>query len=63
MYGTFKFDNEAIFDALKQDNNLGFCTNCGTEHDGCEPDAEDYECDECEKMAVYGLDNILLNMV
>ncbi len=28
-------------------DNPGFCTDCGAEADGVEPDAEGYECESC----------------
>ena len=42
------------------DNNDGFCTHCGAEQYGVEPDAKGYECDECGRCKVYGLDELLL---
>ena len=46
-------------DAL--DNDGGWCTNCKDfTHDGCEPDAEEYRCPECENDTVYGVENALL---
>ncbi len=38
----------------------GFCLECGAERDGCEPDAEGYECEECGAMAVMGAENVLI---
>jgi hypothetical protein len=35
-------------------DNPGFCRKCGAERDGCEPDAEGYECYECGARAVDG---------
>lgn len=40
--------------------NLGYCTRCGAEHYECEPDARGYTCEECEKPAVYGFEELLL---
>lgn len=34
--------------------NPGFCTACGEEAEGCEPDARDYTCESCDEPAVYG---------
>ena len=39
--------------------NVGLCTACGAERDGCEPDAEDYECEECGEDKVMGYMNLL----
>ena len=41
----------------------GFCTRCGGEADGVEPDARDYECESCGSHAVYGAEELLIMMV
>lgn len=41
------------------DENPGFCLACGAERDGCEPDAEEYECEECHEFQVYGACRIM----
>ena len=50
---------ERICDAAESQlygtENPGFCRACGADHDGCEPDAEKYECYECGKKEVYGI--------
>ena len=38
----------------------GFCTACGAEAYGVEPDAHEYECEECGAMAVYGAGELVL---
>ena len=43
-------------------DNLGFCVKCGHEQDGCEPDAQKYECEECGAPAVYGADDLLMRV-
>lgn len=43
-------------------DNPGFCTACGTEAEGVEPDARQYHCDECGEHAVYGADELALMM-
>lgn len=40
----------------------GFCTACGAEAEGVEPDAEDYECEHCGESAVQGADNLLVTL-
>lgn len=44
-------------------DNPGFCIKCGEEQDGCEPDAEQYTCENCNKRAVYGAAQLLLYMI
>lgn len=40
-------------------DNPGFCTTCGEENDGCEPDARDYICDHCGEATVFGAEELL----
>ena len=41
--------------------NPGWCTTCGDwTHDGCEPEATRYECDECGKRTVYAAEMLLV---
>jgi len=41
-------------------DNPGFCIACGVDADGVEPDAEEYECESCGAMAVFGAEEIVL---
>lgn len=41
-------------------DNPGFCLSCGNEQDGCEPDARNYECEECGARKVFGAEEILM---
>ena len=39
----------------------GGCTACGAiKYDGCEPDAREYECEECGEHSVYGAEELLM---
>ena len=40
----------------------GFCLACGNEQGGCEPDARAYECEACGEHAVYGAEELLIEM-
>lgn len=51
---------DAIEESWRSTYNPGFCTECGNEQDGCEPDAEGYECEACGKHAVSGAETCLL---
>jgi hypothetical protein len=55
---------EAVMEAAKRQmfgcDNPGFCLACGEEADGCEPDAEGYECEVCGEMAVMGAEEVML---
>jgi hypothetical protein len=44
-------------------DNPGFCIACGAEADGCEPDAEGYECEECGESAVMGASELLFLVI
>lgn len=44
-------------------DNPGFCTACGAEADGVEPDAEDCECEGCGEPAVQGAENLLVRLM
>lgn len=58
---------ERVMEAAKRQmfglDNPGFCLICGEEADGCEPDARDYDCENCEAPAVYGAQELLFHMV
>lgn len=51
---------EAVQESWTSCYNPGFCLECGYEQEGCEPDAEGYECEECGAFAVMGAENVLL---
>ena len=42
--------------------NVGICIACGAERDGCEPDAENYECEDCGERKVMGYMNLLMGI-
>lgn len=43
------------------DNNFGICVSCKhIAEGGCEPDAEEYECDNCGENGVMGYENALI---
>ena len=41
----------------------GFCLACGNEQGGCEPDARRYRCEACGERQVYGVDELLIEVV
>jgi predicted RNA-binding Zn-ribbon protein involved in translation (DUF1610 family) len=44
-----------------QESYGGICLNCGEfRWEGCEPDAENYLCEECGENRVYGIEQALL---
>jgi hypothetical protein len=38
----------------------GVCRSCKFEQECCEPDAREYECNQCGKPEVYGLEELLM---
>jgi hypothetical protein len=42
------------------DQYIGLCLNCGEEHEGCEPDARNYECEFCNQSTVFGVPELLV---
>jgi hypothetical protein len=40
--------------------NAGFCTHCGAEALGVEPDARNYECEVCGKTEVFGAEELMI---
>lgn len=41
-------------------NYGGYCTACGDEAYGVEPDARRYKCESCGERAVYGIEELLV---
>ena len=50
----------ACEDSFTSLENPGFCTKCGAYHDGCEPDARNYKCEECGAMEVFGAEELII---
>lgn len=57
-----KISTKRIMRAIEEDNNSGFCTACGEEVQGVEPDARSYLCESCGEPAVYGAEELLLDV-
>lgn len=52
--------SEEEFTDLVNEGGWGVCLKCTELASGVEPDAEFYECECCEKRAVFGLEQALL---
>lgn len=50
------------FEVSEEYENQGICYECGYLQDCVEPDAEEYECEECGQHAVGGLTMALLEI-
>lgn len=53
---------EAVQRRLTSLDNPGFCTDCGHEHEGVEPDAANYECEACGEPMVFGAEELLMRI-
>lgn len=53
---------ERVMDAVEADDHIGFCIACGSEQDGCEPDARRYICEACGQPKVYGAQELLIRL-
>ncbi len=53
-------DTAALVEAIEEDDCIGFCTHCGEEQYGCEPDARGYECESCGSFSVFGAEELLI---
>lgn len=48
-----------ILRAVQSGESVGFCTSCGAEASGVEPDATGYRCESCGQHAVTGAETLL----
>lgn len=55
-----QIDADDLLQALEDDDYSGFCTSCGYQQDGCEPDAHKYKCEDCGEHTVYGAQQLAL---
>jgi len=53
-------DVDRVIEAIAEDSYSGFCTECGNEQDGCEPDARNYKCEACGSRSVFGAEELLI---
>jgi hypothetical protein len=58
--------DDVIMDAcdrrLSSLDNPGFCLICGLEADGCEPDAQNYQCESCGAEQVFGCEELMMEI-
>ena len=55
-----KITLERVMAAIDSGEYLGFCLACGSEQDGCEPDARRDECETCGERKVFAAEELLL---
>lgn len=51
-----------IVQAIESGESIGFCTSCGAEQYGVEPDANGYTCEGCGQPSVSGAEDLLLGI-
>lgn len=55
-----KVTMDQVLTAVESGDYVGFCLACGMEHEGVEPDARKYECEDCGKRKVYGAEELMM---
>ena len=60
MARKYALSIDRIMDAVESGDDMGFCLGCGADAYGVEPDARQYECDECGAEKVYGAEELLI---
>lgn len=50
----------AVEDSMTSLENPGFCIACGADASGCEPDARNYQCEDCGARQVFGAEELML---
>ena len=53
-------DLDRLMEAAQSDESMGFCTACGMEAYGVEPDARNYTCEDCGENTVFGAEELLI---
>lgn len=54
---------DRVVAACESGDNAGFCVACGCDACGVEPDARNYECEECGERKVFGAEELLFHVV
>jgi len=50
---------DRIIEAIESGEYVGFCIACGADADCVEPDACEYECEECGHSSVFGAEELM----
>lgn len=56
-----EIDIARVVEAVRDDIEVGFCTECGCAVHGIAADAQDEKCPDCDKDSVVGLDYITMD--
>lgn len=54
---------DRVMEAVELDDNIGFCLACGADAYSVEPDACNYECEECGEKQVFGAEECLVQQL
>ena len=49
-----------LFSLIAEYETVGFCTECGSDREGVEPDATGYTCFECGSNKVCGAEHLII---
>lgn len=58
QFVSFEMSQDEFHEA--DEGSIGYCIRCGSDCDGCEPDARRYRCEACSKTSVYGTQELLI---
>ena len=51
---------DRLVDAIESLEYLGYCTQCGSEHDSIEPDTSRETCEACGTPTLYGAEQLII---
>ena len=57
-----KLDLDRVIAACESGDDIGFCTTCGEEAHGVEPDMRRGECESCGEKKVFGAEELIIRM-
>lgn len=58
-----KLTRSRVLAAAENDEGAGICVYCGADgEDYCEPDARNYHCETCGHAAVFGAEEIIMQV-
>lgn len=52
-------NTDQVLRAVEADDMIGICIECGFEQGCVEPDARDYQCEDCGASTVFGAQELL----
>ena len=58
-----KFSVNQVLAAVERDDSTGICVLCGNEQSNVEPDARKYRCENCDRSAVFGAEELMFRIM